>query len=189
MANGQTLAQLIKAKYPAYAKVPDIELEEKILAKYPQYKDLPRTKALVVTEPRAAKDTGRFLPPPGEFARRMGLQLISPVEPVARLGRRAATAIEGVERPASETSMGDTVRAMKEEFGERPVSTAFKTAAELSGVPSIGRFLMEAARTAAAAGEWGPAEILAATRGFTAGTVEEVSRLSPLEAIDRKSVV
>lgn len=48
----QTLAQMVRAKYPgAYDDVGDYQLEQKILAKYPQYKDMPQTKAA---------DTGRI---------------------------------------------------------------------------------------------------------------------------------
>ena len=53
----QTLAQLIRAKYPGeYDDLSDHDLEEAVLAKYPEYGDLPRT-------PRNASD---------ELARRLG---------------------------------------------------------------------------------------------------------------------
>lgn len=43
----QTLAQLIKAKYPGkYDDLSDTDLEQRILAKYPQYADLPRTQSI-----------------------------------------------------------------------------------------------------------------------------------------------
>lgn len=42
--NQQTLAQMVRAKYPgAYDDMDDAALEKNVLAKYPQYADLPRT--------------------------------------------------------------------------------------------------------------------------------------------------
>lgn len=50
MAHPQTLAQMIRAKYPgAYDDMDDATLEQKILAKYPQYSDLPRTQQNLYT--------------------------------------------------------------------------------------------------------------------------------------------
>jgi hypothetical protein len=42
----QTLAQMVRAKYPgAYSDMDDVTLEKNVLAKHPEYSDLPRTKA------------------------------------------------------------------------------------------------------------------------------------------------
>lgn len=47
-----TLAQRIKAKYPEYADIPDVELEAKIKAKYPgEYDDLPTTQTKTADQP------------------------------------------------------------------------------------------------------------------------------------------
>lgn len=44
-SGSQTLAQMIRAKYPdQYSDLDDSTLESKVLAKYPQYSDLPRTQ-------------------------------------------------------------------------------------------------------------------------------------------------
>jgi hypothetical protein len=45
-ATQQTLAQLVKSKYPgAYDDMDDSSLEQSVLAKHPEYSDLPRTQA------------------------------------------------------------------------------------------------------------------------------------------------
>lgn len=51
----QTLAQLIRAKYPnAYNDMDDATLEKNVLAKYPEYSDVPRTETPESQAPNAA---------------------------------------------------------------------------------------------------------------------------------------
>jgi len=56
----QTLAQMVRAKYPgAYDDMDDVSLENQVLAKYPEYGDLPRTQsAQTGTLPAYSQITG-----------------------------------------------------------------------------------------------------------------------------------
>jgi len=134
----------------------------------------PATPAQVAAKPEPeSRDTGSFFPSPGEFVRRMGRQLISPVEPIKKLGQRAATAIEGVDRAPVERAplvqmLSDAVSSMR----ESPMTGI----AELTGIPGLFRGVRDAAPAFAE-------QPLAAARGFGAGVVEEISSLSPIEAL------
>lgn len=66
-ATQQTLAQLVRSKYPgSYDDMDDATLEKNVLAKYPQYSDLPKTQQVSPQASANAVATSRFDPATGQ---------------------------------------------------------------------------------------------------------------------------
>lgn len=102
----EEFAKSIKTKYPQYAKIPDAELTQRIIAKYPQYKD--KIKAGSSAKPKPAGPPSKSLVDSRRAAAKSEFDANVPQSTIATRTREAAI---GVLEPFTLESLSQTIQS------------------------------------------------------------------------------